>query len=178
MIKEENYGIYRKLIFVLSIAIPLLVALLLGIRIKFDFGVWTKVLPHVIGVVNTITACLLILGLIFIKNKQFKYHENAMTASFISGSLFLLLYVLYHLTNQSTPFGGQGSIVRFTYYFLLISHIILSIAVVPLVLRALFYGLTNQVDLHRKIVKFAFPIWLYVSITGVIVYLMISPYYI
>lgn len=176
MIKEENYGAYKKLILVLSIAIPLVVAVLLGLREKVYLGSWTKDLPHIIGVVNTITALFLIIGLVFIKQRQFKKHENAMTGAFISGSVFLVLYVLYHLTNESTHFGGEG-LVRYTYFFLLISHIALSIGVVPLVLRALFFGWTNQREEHRKVVKYAFPIWLYVSVSGVIVYLMISPYY-
>ena len=177
MIKKESFGLYNKFILVLSIAIPLVVALLLGLRTKIYLGDWTKLLPHIIGLINTITAIFLILGLVFIKLKQYKKHENAMLASFISGSIFLVLYVLYHLTNHSTPFGSQDSVIRLIYYFFLISHIILSIGVVPLVLHTLFYGLTDQREAHIKIVKWTFPVWLYVSVTGVVVYLMISPYY-
>ena len=176
MIKEENYGAYRKLIFVLSIAIPLVVVALLSLPEKVHLGEWTKIVPHIIGVVNTITAIFLIAGLVFIKQRRFDKHENAMTGAFISGGIFLVLYVLYHLTNESTHFGGAG-IIKLTYFILLISHIGLSIAVVPLVLYALFFGWTNQREQHKKVVKYAFPIWLYVSVSGVIVYLMISPYY-
>jgi putative membrane protein len=92
------------------------------------------------------------------------------------GSLFLVSYVLYHVSNESTSFGGEGWI-RPVYYFLLISHILLSVVVVWFVLRAVYYAFSNQIDLHKKTVKWAFPIWLYVSVSGVIVYLLISPYY-
>ncbi len=99
-----------------------------------------------------------------------------MLAAFTLGALFLVCYILYHISNASTPFGGEG-FIRPVYYFLLITHIGLSIVVVRFVLQAVYYALTNQLARHRKVVKYAFPIWLYVSVTGVIVYLMISPYY-
>jgi putative membrane protein len=99
-----------------------------------------------------------------------------MTISFTLGAIFLVSYVLYHLSNESTPFGGEG-LIRPIYYFLLVSHITLSIGVVWFVLRAIYFAVSNQIELHKKVVKWALPIWLYVSITGVIVYLMIAPYY-
>ena len=138
---------------------------------------WTKTLPHAIGLLNSTTAISLILGLIAIKNKNIAGHRKAMGAAFIQGSLFLVLYILYHISNPSTPFGGEG-IIRPIYYFLLISHILLSIGVVRLVLKAIYYALTNNIVAHKAIVKWAYPIWLYVSVSGVIVYLMISPYYV
>ncbi|MBC7407897.1 MAG: DUF420 domain-containing protein, partial [Arcicella sp.] len=99
-----------------------------------------------------------------------------MSLSFIQGSLFLVLYILYHVSNASTSYGGDG-ILKSIYYILLISHISLSIGVVWFVLRAVYYALSGQIVAHKKIVKWTFPLWLYVSVTGVIVYLMISPYY-
>jgi putative membrane protein len=166
----------QQIINILSLAIPIAVAVLLGIRTKVDLGSWTKVLPHVIGVINTATSVLLILGLYFIRRKQLNAHKKAMLGAFGLGAIFLVCYILYHVSNPSTPYGGEGWI-RPVYYFFLISHIVLSIAVVRFVLLAVYYALTNQVIKHKKIVKFAFPVWLYVSVTGVIVYLMISPYY-
>jgi putative membrane protein len=103
-------------------------------------------------------------------------HRLAMTSAFALGAVFLVCYVTYHLSNPSTSYGGSG-VLRFVYYALLISHIGLSLVVLPLVLRAFLFALTNQFERHRKIAKYAFPIWLYVSTTGVLVYLMISPYY-
>ncbi|MGG7665899.1 DUF420 domain-containing protein [Dyadobacter sp. BHUBP1] len=168
---------YERIINILAVVIPVVVALLLGIRQKIDLGAWTKVLPHVIGVINTLTAMLLIMGYYFIKQKNVMAHRQTMTAAFALGSVFLVCYVLYHISNEATPFGGTG-FIRPVYYFLLISHIVLSIGVVWFVLRAVYFGYTNQIAEHRKAVKWAMPIWLYVSVTGVIVYLMISPYYV
>lgn len=166
----------KKIVNLLSIAIPVAVALLIGIRTKIDLGPWTKILPHVIGVVNSLTAIALILGFVFIKNKNQKLHEKMMTFAFYLGSSFLLLYITYHVSNPSTSFGGDG-IVKYIYYFLLISHILLSIGVVRFVLLSLFYAWNKDYINHKKVTKIAFPIWLYVSISGVIVYVMISPYY-
>lgn len=166
----------EKLVNVLSVAIPVAVAILIGIRTKIDLGAWTKVLPHVIGLLNTTTSITLIAGFIFIKNKNIIMHRRMMSLSFIQGSLFLVLYILYHVSNASTSYGGDG-ILKSIYYVLLISHISLSIGVVWFVLRAVYYALSGQIVEHKKIVKWTFPLWLYVSITGVIVYLMISPYY-
>ncbi|WAC10641.1 DUF420 domain-containing protein [Dyadobacter pollutisoli] len=168
---------YERIINVLAIAIPVAVAVLLGIRQKIDLGEWTKVLPHVIGMINSLTAVLLLLGYYFIRNNNLTAHRQMMTAAFLLGAVFLVCYILYHVSNESTPFGGEGAI-RPVYYFLLISHILLSIVVVWFVLRAVYFGYTNQILQHRKAVKWALPIWLYVSISGVIVYLMISPYYV
>jgi len=160
----------------LSIAVPIVVAVLLGIPTKLDLGSWTKVLPHVIGGINTLTSVLLIAGIIFLKSGSIRYHRYAMTTAFTLGGIFLVCYVTYHLTNPSTKFGGEGAI-RIVYYSVLLSHIALSLVVLPLVLRAFIFAITSQFERHKKIVKFAFPIWLYVSVTGVIAYLMISPYY-
>jgi putative membrane protein len=168
---------YERIINVLAIAIPVAVAVLLGVRQKIDLGPWTKVLPHVIGVLNSLTAILLVLGYYFIRNNNLNAHRQMMTAAFLLGAVFLVCYILYHVSNESTPYGGQG-FIRPIYYFLLISHILLSIVVVWFVLRAVYFGYTNQISQHRKAVKWALPIWLYVSISGVVVYLMISPYYV
>ncbi len=161
---------------VVSVAIPVVVAVLLGIRQKIDIGTWTKVLPHIIGAINTLTSVLLIYGFYLIKQKQIDRHRKVMTMAFGLGGVFLVCYVLYHLTNASTKFEGEG-IIRYIYYFTLISHIGLSLIVLPLVLRAYYFAWTRQIERHKKLAKFAFPIWLYVSITGVIAYLMIKPYY-
>jgi putative membrane protein len=165
-----------KLVTILSLAIPLAVALLIGIRQKVDLGTWTKVLPHVIGLLNTTTSITLIAGFIFIKNKDIQKHRQMMMLSFAQGALFLVLYILYHISNPNTPYGGEG-VLKGIYYFFLVSHILLSVGVVWFVLRAVYFALSNQIEAHKKIVKWTFPLWLYVSVTGVIVYLMIAPYY-
>ncbi len=173
-IKEQKAN---QIINVLSIVIPIAVAVLLGIRQKVDLGSWTTYLPHINGVLNSITSILLLTGLYFIRQKNIAAHKRTMLMAFTLGSLFLVSYVLYHLTNESTAFGGQGWI-RPVYYFLLVSHIVLSVVVVWFVLRAVYFAISGQISRHKQTVKYAFPIWLYVSITGVIVYLLIKPYYI
>ena len=162
---------------ILSVAIPVAVAVLLGIQSKPDLGNWTKVLPHLNAMINTATSILLILGLILIKSKRQEAHRKIMTFAFVLGGLFLIFYVLYHLTNPSTTYGGEGG-MRYVYYFILISHIGLSLVVLPLVLRAFYFAVTGDYGRHKRLVKFAYPIWLYVSITGVLAYLLISPYYV
>lgn len=167
---------YSRLINVLAIVIPVVVAVLLGIRQKVDMGSWTTFLPHINAVINSATAVLLVVGFYFIKQKNIVAHRATMLTAFTLGFLFLVSYVLYHLSNESTPFGGEG-LIRPVYYFLLISHISLSIVVVWFVLRAVYFALSGQIARHKAVVKWAYPIWLYVSITGVVVYMMIAPYY-
>ena len=164
----------RSTIFIntVSIVVPIVVAILLGLPTKVDLGEWTRNLPHVIGTINSLTTISLILGLIFIKSKKIEAHRLMMTASFALGGLFLICYVIYHLTNPANKFNGEG-FVRYVYFFTLISHVGLSLVVLPLVLRAMFYAVTKQFANHKRIVRFAYPIWLYVSITCVMVYLFV-----
>lgn len=141
------------------------VAVLLGLPYKLSLGNWVYELPHAIGVVNTLTSLALVGAFIAIKKQNVVLHRKLNSTAFILGALFLVLYVLYHASANSTPYGGEGS-VRYLYYFLLVSHIVLSIGVVPLVLLAFYYALNGMIDRHKKIVKYTFPIWLYVSVTG------------
>jgi len=157
---------------VVSIIIPLVVAVLLGLPNKLELGAWTKTLPHVIGFINSLTTLALIFGLIFIKLKKIDLHRLMMTIAFALGGLFLICYVCYHLTNSANHFSGEG-IARYFYFFVLITHVGLSLVVLPFVLRAMFYAVTGQFALHKRLVRFAYPVWLYVSATGVIVYLML-----
>lgn len=167
----------NRVINTLALAIPVAVAVLLGVRQKVDLGSWTTLLPHLNAVLNSLTAGLLVLGLYFIRQRNVLAHKRTMLTAFMLGSVFLVSYVLYHLTNESTKFGGQGWI-RPVYYFLLVSHIVLSVVVVWFVLRAVYFALTNQIAKHRRVVRWAYPIWLYVSVTGVVVYWLIAPYYV
>jgi len=155
---------------IVSIVVLIVVIVLLSMQNKFYFGEWTRSIPHAIGIINTLTTISLIAGLIFIKQGKINLHRNAMLFSFLLGTLFLVLYVTYHLSNRPMYFSGQG-FIRYLYFFILISHVALSVVVLPLVLRALLFALTDDIIRHKKIVKFAYPIWLYVSITGVLVYL-------
>ncbi|WP_158858443.1 DUF420 domain-containing protein [Lunatibacter salilacus] len=162
---------------VISILIPIVVAVLLFMPSKMDLGTdWVYFLPHLNAVINTAASIALVLGVIFIKRGSIGYHRAAMTTAFGLGAVFLVSYVVYHAAAESTSFGGEGWI-RDVYYFLLISHIVLAAVALFPILLAYYYGYTNRIEKHRATVKYAFPIWLYVTVTGVIIYLMVSPYY-
>lgn len=170
---------YNKWIVLLSIAIPLVVAILFKIKLK-DFGFEVtplSFLPPIYATINGITAILLVLAVLAIKKGNRKRHELLMKSAIMCSVVFLAMYVAYHMTSESTPFGG-GGYVRAVYFFILISHIVLSIAIIPLVLITYVKALAQKFDSHKRIAKITFPIWLYVAVTGVIVYLMISPYYV
>ncbi|MFC6876359.1 DUF420 domain-containing protein [Flavobacterium myungsuense] len=170
---------YNTFIVIVSIVIPVVVAILFGVKLK-DFGYDVEplsFLPPIYATTNGITALVLIAAVIAIKNGKRKLHETLMKIAIGLSVLFLVMYVAYHMTADSTPFGGEG-IIRYVYFFLLISHIILSIIIIPLVLITYVRALAQRFDAHKKIAKITFPIWLYVAVTGVIVYLMIAPYYV
>lgn len=170
---------YDKLIITVSIVIPIVVAILFKVKLK-DFGINVEplsFLPPIYAGINAITASTLVGAVIAIKNKKTTLHENLMKFAIFCSIVFLLMYVAYHMTSDSTPFGGEG-IVRVIYFFILISHILLSIIIIPLVLFTYVKALSKRFDQHKMLAKITFPIWLYVAITGVVVYLMISPYYV
>lgn len=164
---------YNKLIVILSIAIPIAVAVLFGVKIDVELSVF---LPPIYATINAITALVLILAVVQIKKGNRDTHEKLMKFAIVLSLLFLVMYILYHMTSESTKFGGEGA-VKYMYYFVLISHILLSIVVIPFVLITYVRGITNNIEKHKKIAKITFPLWLYVAVSGVIVYLMISPYY-
>lgn len=160
------------LINILSVAIPLAVIIMLSFPNKLYLGEWTKNLSHLIGGINSLTSLLLIAGFLFIKRNKIELHRLAMIGAFVLGSVFLVCYIAYHISNPPNKFHGEG-FVRYIYFFVLITHILLSMVVLPLVLRAMFFAVTGQFIRHKKIVKYAYPIWLYVSASGVITYLML-----
>jgi putative membrane protein len=164
---------YNKWIVVLSIAIPIVVAILFSVKIDVQLPVF---LPPIYATINAITSIVLIVAVWAVKNRKIQLHEKLMKTAIVMSALFLILYVAYHMTSESTKFGGEG-IIKVFYFVILISHILLSILVIPFVLITFVRGITNQLELHKKIAKFTFPLWLYVTITGVLVYVLISPYY-
>ena len=160
----------------ISILIPLVIVILLAFPNKLELGSWTRNLPHAIGAINTLTSVILILGLIFIKRNNLRLHRIAMTSAFSLGIAFLFCYVTYHISNPSNKFGGEGT-VRYVYLIILLTHVLFSLVVLPLVLRAMFYAVTKRFDKHKAVVRYAYPIWLYVSVTGGIVYFMLNHLY-
>jgi len=165
---------YRPLVLAASVLVPVVVAILFTVRIP-DAEPLTF-LPPIYAGINALTSLLLIAALYFIKNGQRKIHEALMKLCIGLSLIFLIMYIAYHMTTDPTPFGGEG-VIKYVYYFILISHILLSIIVIPLVLTSYTRAITSEFISHKKISKMTFPVWLYVAVTGVIVYLMISPYY-
>jgi putative membrane protein len=169
---------YRKWIIVLSVAIPVVVAILFGVKLK-DFGYDVEplsFLPPIYATINGITAVLLVTAVWAIKNGKRQLHENLMKTAIGCSVAFLAMYVAYHMTADSTPYGGEGAL-RYLYFFILLTHILLSIIIIPFVLITYVRALAERFDKHRKLARITYPMWLYVAVTGVIVYLMISPYY-
>lgn len=175
--ETANYKKLRLLVNVISIALPLIVGAMF--QFKFTDFVWpfdVHVLPLINAILNGATAVLLIGALVAVKGRNIDLHKKLIYAGMGLSLLFLVVYIMYHTTAGHTKFGGEGTI-RYIYFFLLLTHILLAAIQAPFVLYAFLYGYTGQIEKHQKIVKFSYPIWLYVSITGVICYLMISPYY-
>lgn len=170
MTKKNKYGIWIKII---SVLIPLVVAILFRVKIDYDLPIF---LPPIYATINAITALLLVFALIAIKRKKIATHQRLMQSCIVLSLLFLVMYIAYHMTTDPTPFLGEGS-VKTLYFFILISHIVLSVALIPLVLISYVRAFQKEFPEHKKISKITFPIWLYVAVTGVIVYIMIAPYY-
>ncbi|MBV7269766.1 DUF420 domain-containing protein [Winogradskyella luteola] len=173
--KEKKYN---KWIVALSIIIPLAVAALFSVNLKrlgFDIEP-LSFLPPIYASVNALTAIVLVIAVVMIKKGNRKLHEKLMKFAICLSVSFLVMYVAYHMTSDSTKFGGEG-MVKYIYYFILITHILLSIVIIPFVLITYVRAITNNIERHKKIAKITFPLWLYVAVTGVVVYLMISPYY-
>jgi putative membrane protein len=186
--KEMNF---TRAIIVVSIAIPAAVAfLILAPGTKLDLGFSTSSLPLFHAMLNSTTAILLLLSLYFIRHGQVKAHKRTNWTAITLSAIFLVSYVIYHATNPSVRYGDlnhdgllsesekqQAGPLRYVYYFILSSHIILSGVIIPLVLFTLQRAYQEKFDKHRRLARITWPLWLYVAVSGVVVYVMISPYY-
>ncbi len=166
---------HKKLIIIISIFLPIAVAALFGIKIPNVEPL--SFLPPIYAGINGLTAVVLVAAVLAIKKGNRKLHEGLMKTCIGLSILFLGMYIAYHMTSNSTSFGGEGTI-KMIYFFILISHILLSIAIIPMVLITYSRTLSEEFDKHKKIARITFPIWLYVAVSGVAVYFMISPYYV
>ncbi len=163
---------------IVSIAIPLVVVVLFYLKPpEVALGFDLHILPTFHASLNFSTALLLMLGYYFIRKNNKKAHQYSMMTAFGLSSIFLISYVIYHTFTEPTRFGGEG-FIKLVYYIVLISHILLAAIVLPMILFSISHGLQAKYDKHKRIAKFTFPIWLYVAISGVLVYLLISPYYV
>jgi len=165
---------YNKLIVILSVAIPIVVAALFGIKIPNVEPL--TFLPPIYASTNALTALVLVVAFWAISKKKIKLHQRLMQFAIILSILFLTMYVAYHMTSDSTKYGGEG-IMKYVYYIILITHIVLSVVVIPFVLITYVRAITNNIEQHKKIARITFPLWLYVAVSGVLVFIMISPYY-
>ncbi len=167
---------YTPVIILLSVAIPLVVAVLYVVPKQTDLPAFIWQLPKLNALINGTTFFVLIAAFFAIKNKNIARHKFFMWTALLLSVLFLLSYVTYHSLAPNTPFGGKG-VLQYVYYFVLFTHIVLSAVIVPLVLITLNRALGEKFDKHKKLAKITLPLWLYVAFTGVLVYLFISPYY-
>ncbi|WP_256011228.1 DUF420 domain-containing protein [Desertivirga xinjiangensis] len=176
-----NDIVVRRLITGLSVFVFLVVLILQSKVITiFPAGTevpsWVFFLPRLNAIINGTCSILLVISLYQIRNKNIQTHKVLNLTTFVLSSLFLVSYIIFHATGIKTTYGGEG-MIRYVYYFILITHIILAAVVLPLVLLSFYSGLMMNVERHRKLVRWSFPVWLYVTVTGVIVYIMISPFY-
>lgn len=177
-VKKQLIKRYNRWIIFLSVLIPLVVAVLFRVNLR-DLGYEVEpltFLPPIYATINGITAVLLVAAVVAIRRGNQRLHEWLVKICIGCSVAFLGMYVAYHMTSESTSYGGDGW-MRSVYFFILITHIVLSIVVIPFVLVTFARGITGQYSRHRKIARYTFPLWLYVAVSGVLVYLMISPYY-
>lgn len=166
------------LIAIVSVIVPAVVVFLLKLTPPdVTLGIDLNIFPKLNAGINTLTTLSLLLGFYFVRRKQVIQHRAAMFSALILSSLFLLSYIFYHtLKGEDTRFGGEG-FIRYVYYFILITHIVLAAIILPLVLKTFSKALLGKIDEHRRWAKWTFPLWLYVAITGVLVYVFLAPYY-
>lgn len=176
--KKNNDRVIVPIIIALSVLVPIAVAALILFPDTFqmNLGINRGTLPAFHATINGTTAVLLLLGLYFIRNKKPSAHRASMLAAFGLSAVFLVSYVVSKLNAAPVPFGGEG-LLKGLYFFVLISHILLSVPVLPLAMFAIYRAYTGSLDKHKKLVRYTFPIWLYVAITGVLVYVFMAPYY-
>lgn len=172
----KNDKLAKLLIYTVSVVVFLAVVILANVEIKIDLGFNVHIFATINAVINSVVAVLLLTALIAVKKSRFLLHRNMMFAAIVLSSLFLVSYILHHLLTGDTKFGGVGAI-RYFYFFILITHIFLAAVILPFILFTAYRGLIAEWPAHKKIARITWPIWFYVSVTGVIVYLMISPYY-
>ncbi|MEL7341884.1 MAG: DUF420 domain-containing protein, partial [Bacteroidota bacterium] len=170
---------YVPLIWTVSIAVPLLVAILMTPDLvpKIELGFDPFILPAINATINSIVSVLLFLGFVFIRQRKIQQHRTMMLSAYGLSAFFLISYVLYHLAVGHVKYCDDGILPAGWYYGILISHVVLSAVIVPLSTFSIYRALSERYDKHRRLAKITFPLWLYVSVTGVLVYFLISPCY-
>lgn len=173
---QKNDKQARLLIFVVSFVVFAAIAVLSRVKLEADLGFDVHIFALINAIINSIVSVLLIAAFIAVRTKQYIAHRNLMLMAMLLSILFLVSYIAHHLLAGDTKYGGEGSI-RYVYYFILITHIFLAAIILPFILFTAYRSLTGEFEKHKKLARYTWPLWLYVSITGVLVYLFISPYY-
>jgi putative membrane protein len=175
-ILTKNDRLARWLIILASLVVFVTIALLGRVEVPVDGAFDVHIFAKFNAVINSLVSLLLVFGLVAVRQKKYRLHKRSMLAAMLLSILFLVSYICHHLFAGDTKFGGTGSI-RYVYYFILITHIFLAAIILPFILFTTYRAMIAEWPRHRRIAKITWPIWLYVSVTGVVVYLMISPYY-
>ena len=173
---QKNDGRARAFIIVVSIIVFITISVLSRVKLNVQLGFDEHLFAKINATINSTVSILLVVGLIAVKNKRYLFHKRTMIIAIILSFLFLVSYICHHLFTGETKFGGEGTI-RYIYYFILGTHIVLAGIILPFILFTAYRAMTGEWPRHRKLAKITWPIWLYVAVTGVIVYFMISPYY-
>jgi len=172
----RNDGRARALIIAVSIIVFAAVVVLGRVKLNVQLGFDEHLFAKINALINSAVSVLLLAGLIAVKSKRYLLHKRIMITAILLSCLFLVSYICHHLFTGETKFGGVGTI-RYIYYFILGTHILLAGIILPFILFTAYRAMTGEWPKHRKLAKITWPIWLYVAVTGVIVYVMISPYY-
>jgi putative membrane protein len=172
----KNDARAKTIIYILSFVVFGAVVLLGRVQLKVDTGFDVHIFAKINAVINSIVAILLVAGIITAKSGKYATHRTIMLTAMVLSLLFLISYICHHLLSGDTKYGGEGAI-RYIYFIILITHIILAAIILPFILFTAYRALINENERHRKLAKITWPIWFYVALTGPIVYLMISPYY-
>lgn len=173
---KKNDRKAKVLIYSFSVIVFLLIAALGRTKLDVDLGFDVHIFATINAVINSIVTILLVVALIAVKQKKLVLHKNIMLVAMGLSVLFLISYVAHHLLAGDTRFGGEGTI-RYIYFFILITHIVLAAIILPFILFTAYRAMIGEYKVHKKIARITWPIWFYVSLSGPLIYLMISPYY-
>lgn len=173
---QKNDKLAYILIFTVSIIVFVAVAFLSRIEVKVNLGFDKHIFARLNALINTFVALLLLGALYAAKDKRYRTHKKLMLWAIGFSVLFLVSYICHHLFTGETAYGGSG-LIKIVYYFILITHIVLAGLILPFILFTAYRGLTAEFHKHKKLARITWPLWFYVAVTGVIVFLMVSPYY-
>jgi len=173
---QKNDRLARAAIIAVSAIVFIAVVLLKQVQVPVDPSFDVHLFARINAGINSLVSLLLVAGLVAVKSGRYQLHKRLMISAIFLSVLFLLSYIAHHLLAGDTRYGGEG-MIRYLYFFILVSHIFLAAVILPFILFTSYRALVAEWPAHRKMAKVTWPVWFYVSVTGVLVYWMISPYY-